>query len=262
MCTIAILFGVAESPVVLAANRDELYARPTRGPEVLAHTRHGAVVGGIDVQAGGTWLAIRADGRFAAVTNHRAIDPNRPASLKSRGTVVRELAITDDPDGYVAALDPRAYASMNVVWGDADRVSVAYTRRELGTLDTAALPHGVHVLANDRLGSPGFPGGDRLHAAIDQVLALPGGRRWAMLESQLRTALASRERCPIDQVPPSHLPQELARELTATCIYSPTYGTRSSTIAAIERGRVSHYLFADGPPDVTPYRDITALESP
>ena len=96
------------------------------------------------------------------------------------------------------------------------------------------------------------------------IALLPTNIRLALRSlnrNRLRTALTSRERSPIDQVPPSHLPQELARELTATCIYSPTYGTRSSTIAAIERGRVAHYLFADGAPDVTPYRDITALES-
>ena len=65
MCTIAILLDVVVgAPLVVAANRDELYARPTRPPESLgAH-----VAGGVDVLSGGTWLAIRRDGRFAAVT--------------------------------------------------------------------------------------------------------------------------------------------------------------------------------------------------
>jgi uncharacterized protein with NRDE domain len=44
MCTIAILFGVTDAPLVLAANRDELYARPTRPPEQLAP----GLVGGVD----------------------------------------------------------------------------------------------------------------------------------------------------------------------------------------------------------------------
>jgi hypothetical protein len=51
----------------------------------------------------------------------------------------------------------------------------------------------------------------------------------------------------------------IARELTATCIHSEHYGTRSSTLAAIERGRVHAYLHADGPPCVTPFVDHTEL---
>ena len=70
MCTIAILIRVADVPVVIAANRDELYARPTRPPEVLGP----AIVGGVDALSGGSWLAVNRAGRFAAVTNQRALD--------------------------------------------------------------------------------------------------------------------------------------------------------------------------------------------
>src|SRR5262245_14993592 len=151
MCTIAILLEVvANAPLVFAANRDELYARPTRPPESLGDR----IAGGIDALSGGTWLAIRHDGRFAAVTNQRALAPV-PAGVRSRGLAVRELAAADDPDAYVADLDPTRYASMNLVWGDARRVSIAYARHE-GTLEIEALPPGIHVLCNDRLGAEGF----------------------------------------------------------------------------------------------------------
>src|SRR3954468_16967944 len=130
MCTIAILLEVvAGAPLVVAANRDELYARPTRAPESFGD----GLAGGVDVLSGGTWLAVRRDGRFAAVTNQRVLVPV-PAGLRSRGLAVRELAATGDPDRYVAALDPTQYASMNLVWGDARGASVAYVRRE-GVLD-------------------------------------------------------------------------------------------------------------------------------
>src|SRR5215471_2688956 len=112
MCTIAIVFGVAELPLVIAANRDELYARPTRPPEVLAP----GLAGGVDALSHGTWLAVHRDGRFAAVTNQRALD-TPPPGLRSRGLAVKELALVADQDAYVAALDPTHYASMNLVWG-------------------------------------------------------------------------------------------------------------------------------------------------
>src|SRR3954468_16052170 len=93
MCTIAILLDVvAGAPLVVAANRDEIYARPSRPPESLGD----GIAGGVDAMSGGTWLAIRRDGRFAAVTNQRALAPVAPG-LRSRGLAVRELIAVDDP---------------------------------------------------------------------------------------------------------------------------------------------------------------------
>jgi uncharacterized protein with NRDE domain len=250
MCTIAILFGVAEIPLILAANRDELYARKARAPELLV-TDPARVVGGVDELSGGTWLAVRADGRFAAVTNQRALaEPLQ--GLRSRGLAVRELAAADDQDAYAAAIDPRAYASMNLVWGDAHHVSIAYLRHE-GGKQVATLPRGVHVLCNDRLGAPGFPRGVRLERAID--LALAESLAWPHLAQSLAIALADHTRVPPEEVPPSDLPPQIARELTATCIHSEYYGTRSSTLIAIEHGSVAAYLHADGAPCVTAFAD-------
>src|SRR5204862_7320293 len=131
----------------VAANRDEHYARPTRPPELLAPH----IAGGVDALSGGTWLAIHRDGRFAAVTNQRALAPVAPG-LRSRGLAVRELIAADDPERHVAALDPTRYASMNLVWGDARGVSIAYARGE-GTPQSGRLPRGTHLRCDDRLGA-------------------------------------------------------------------------------------------------------------
>lgn len=268
MCTIAILLEVVTgAPLVVAANRDEVYARPTRPPESLGDR----IAGGVDVLSGGTWLALRHDGRFAAVTNQRALAPV-PPGLRSRGLAVRELAAAADADAYVAALDPTTYASMNLVWGDARGVSIAYARRS-GSLEIERLAPGIHVLCNDRLGAEGFPRGVRLHDAI-----AAGPLRWPDLVAVLETALADHTRLDLAAVErlgsaaaqgakpgegavpaPPRLPPELARELTATCIHSPLYGTRSSTIVAAQAGRTLAYLHADGPPCTAPFVDWMAL---
>jgi uncharacterized protein with NRDE domain len=237
MCTIAILLGVTEAPVVLAANRDELYARPTRAPEMLAP----GIIGGVDEISGGTWLAIDRRGRFAAVTNQRV--PQQPAGpLRSRGLVVRELALASDPDAYVAALDPRAYASMNLVWGDTATARVAYLRHE-GDKQVVELGRGVHVLCNDRIGSPAFPRAERFANAIAPSLAAP----WPALSAVLKRALAD------------NTPALPGVPLSATCIHTPTYGTRSATIAALAPGRVLHYEHAEGAPCTTPFVDQLSL---
>jgi len=257
MCTIAILVEVADAPLVIAANRDELYARPTRGPERLAD----GIVGGVDELSGGTWLAIGKTGRFAAVTNQRVLEPP-PAGLRSRGLVVRELAMDADPDAYVRAIDPSRYASMNLAWGDASGARVAYFRRpengERGEHDIVRLAQGVHVLCNDKLGAPGFPRGERLALMIAASLAR--STKLADLVPALEHMLGDHTRSEPGDVPPSQrLPHELARELTAICIQSPTYGTRSATVAAFGPGGVLVYDHADGPPDRTPFVDRRSL---
>ena len=256
MCTIAILVDIVDgAPIVIAANRDEMYARPTRPPERLVDEPR--VVGGVDELSGGTWLALRGDGRFAAVTNQRALAAP-PAGLRSRGLAVKECAAADDPDAYVAALDPAAYASMNLVWNGPRGVAIAYARREAQTLEVERLGRGVHVLCNDRLGAPDFPRGDRLGAAI--AAAIADGVAWPKLADMLAGLLADHTRVdpPASDRPP-HLSAELARELTATCIHSPFYGTRSSTIIAIAHDHVIDYRHADGPPCTTPYADLRGL---
>jgi uncharacterized protein with NRDE domain len=283
MCTIAILLDVvAGAPLVVAANRDEIYARPSRPPESLGD----GIAGGVDALSGGTWLAIRRDGRFAAVTNQRALAPAAPG-LRSRGLAVRELIAAADPERHVAALDPTRYASMNLVWGDAGAVSIAYVRRDGGggasggtggTIDIERLPRGIHVLCNARLGADGFPRGVRLH---DAIAAAP--RVWPAIVPALEAALADHTRVdpsrtdrirsaakqgsdspcgegpPCGEPPPSHLPPAIARELTAVCIHTPGYGTRSSTILAAGRGEVIAYLHADGPPCTTRFADQRGL---
>lgn len=251
MCTIAILVGVADIPVVIAANRDELYARDTRPPQILAP----GVVGGLDAQSGGTWLAVNRTGQFAAVTNQRALAQVIPGA-RSRGLAVKELAAAEDQDSYVDALDPHEYASMNLVWGNADRVRVAYVRHE-GTKEIVTLPRGVHVLCNDKLGAEGFPRGERLATSLETMLA-----KEPLFIEHVRTLphlLGDHERVALADVPPSHLPPELGRELTAACIHSEHYGTRSATILALDHDRVAAYLHADGPPCVTSFAAQTGL---
>lgn len=252
MCTIAILVGVTDAQVVLAANRDELYARPTRPPETLGPR----IVGGRDVLSGGTWMAIRADGQFAAVTNQRVLD-QPPPGLRSRGLAVIECANAEDQDAYVRALDPELYASMNLVYGSASQVSVAYLRRETGGSELLRLGPGIHVLCNDVLGAAGFPRGERLRGSITAALA--DRPAWPVLWPRLASALGDHTRVALAETPPSSLAADLANQLTAICIHGEGYGTRSASLVALDPGRVRAYLATDGPPGETAFTDRMGL---
>jgi uncharacterized protein with NRDE domain len=258
VCTIAVALGVHPGlPLLIAANRDELYARPARPPELL--DRAGGVVGGVDAESGGTWFAVRRDGAFAAVTNQRAATPRVPGA-RSRGEVVRALLLVPDPLAYVRALDPGAYNSMNLVFGDAGAAHVAYLRHDTRTCEVAALPPGLHVLCNDRLGAPGFPRGARVEAAIAAALADHQQASEAALWPALAAALADHQQPAEDDadvaVEAPLVPAALARAVRATCIHGPGYGTRSASLVALAAGRVVRYLHAEGPPCQAPFHPV------
>lgn len=168
-----------------------------------------------------------------------------------------ECAAADDQAAYVAAIDPRSYASMNLVFGDASNVSIAYLRRETGAHDIVDLGPGIHVLANDVLGAPGSPRAERLLHLIEAAVA--ASPAWPELWPRLAAALGDRERVALTDTPPSHLPPDIARELTAIDIRSEYYGTRSSSLVALAPGRVLAYLAADGPPSEAAFTDRMGL---
>src|SRR5271166_2849729 len=88
MCMLAILYRVARNtPVLLAANREEDVERPTQFPKIQSGSPR--VVCGIDKQAGGTWLGVNQFGLLVTVTNRARVRP--PAEPRSRGLLCREL---------------------------------------------------------------------------------------------------------------------------------------------------------------------------
>lgn len=90
MCLLVILREVvSEWPLVVAANRDEWYDRPSEPPTVLSDSP--LVFGGRDLKAGGTWLAVNQRGMVSAVTNRTDGEPPSP-DLRSRGLLCLDAA--------------------------------------------------------------------------------------------------------------------------------------------------------------------------
>src|SRR5579884_996616 len=178
MCTLVALFGVnPDVPLVVAANRDELYARPWAPPALLATSPR--VVGGRDLAQRGTWLGVTEAGFFAGVTNQRTWGPPDPAR-RSRGQLVLDTLAAGSPAAalaHLAAVDAREYNPFNLMLGDARSLYVVYARGAArATIE--ALPPGIWVLNNDAIGSRDFPKASR---ARDEVARAP----WASLEPKL-----------------------------------------------------------------------------
>lgn len=256
VCTIALIHRRrTDHSLIVAANRDEFFARPAVGPSVLDASR--GVVGGRD-HKGGTWMGLTRGALFVGLTNQRTAE-NPPPNARSRGEVVLEALRAGSVDGVLSLIertDVREFPAFNLVFGDGDSLWVAYARAEGWQL--VELAPGVHVLANDRLGSPWFPKADRLRHRVEAMVDLP----YPALRAGLEHALADNEvpeDVPVD--PTSPVPIEWARALQALCIHTEVYGTRSSTIAALSSGSVADYRFCEGAPDQGSFEDFTALLS-
>jgi len=120
MCLIAIAVHASPRyPIVIAANRDEFYERPTRPLHVWDDDPN--IAGGRDLRAGGTWLAVTRDGRFAAVTNIRGNDG--PPDARSRGALVGDFVRSNvAPLAYAESIRADDYAGFHLLAGDRESV--------------------------------------------------------------------------------------------------------------------------------------------
>jgi uncharacterized protein with NRDE domain len=246
MCLILLSFKQhSRYPVILAANRDEFYERPSApvafwddAPDILA---------GKDMKDGGTWLGITRRGRIAAVTNYRD-----PASMMdgapSRGWLVREyLSGMEDPAVYFEKVAQRAdrYNAFNLIAGDASRLFY-FSNRDLSNRGRIMeLTPGLYGLSNHLLDTP-WPKVERGKTALNLMLA---GEEKPDPED-IFGILSDRSRPDDSRLPDTGVGLEWERILSAIFIVSPVYGTRSSTVLMIDRknrGILTERVYNHGP---------------
>lgn len=226
MCLILVAWRVhADYPLVVAANRDEFYARPTlpagRWPD--AHQ----VIAGRDLEAGGTWLGITDAGRFAAVTNVR--EPELPKGQRSRGDLTREFLLGKVTAAAAAkTIAGNDYAGFNLLLGDGE--NLCYLTNRNGT--PRCLPPGLYGVSNHFLDTP-WPKLTSAKARFAEALAaLPAA-------APFFSVLADDEIVPDHALPSTGVPLEWERLLSAIFVKSENYGTRASTLLTVAAdGRV------------------------
>lgn len=229
MCLILVAFQVdASLPLLVAGNRDEFHARPSRAADWWPDDRQ--VLGGRDLQAGGTWLAVHRSGRFAAVTNYRDAAPSR-AGKRSRGHLVAEfLQGCATPLQYLESIDGDRYGGFNLLVSDG-RSLAHYCNRDGVARE---LPAGVYGLSNATLDTP-WEKVERSKHILHTLLTDNAANETALLR-----LLADRNKGPSSEVKSNRLPFATAHAITAPFIVMPDYGTRCSTVVmADQQGRWS-----------------------
>jgi len=215
-------------PLIILANRDEFYQRPTaplhrwaESPEVWA---------GKDLQHGGTWACWHATGRFAALTNIR-----RPGAMydgkRSRGELPLEfLRQQGDPEEFAHSLSGMAdeFAPFNLLYGTSEQLYYSTS----DALDPIPIEEGIHGLSNASLDVP-WPKVEHVRGQLGSCLSKAGPiTTEALFDCMLRV-----DAFPDEQLPETGVPLAWERILSSPFIVSEEYGTRSTLLIRVGRDR-------------------------
>jgi uncharacterized protein with NRDE domain len=147
VCTLIVYYHMLEDyPIVLAANRDEQYARKALGPHLIRDAPR--VYAGKDAQAGGTWLGVNELGLVVGILNRHSSQP-QDASRRSRGLLcldlLRQKGANKARDFQIADARAHQYNSFYVFWADLRQAYMAYNE---GDLAIRELHRGMYMLTN------------------------------------------------------------------------------------------------------------------
>lgn len=225
MCLILFGYNISEKyPLVIAANRDEFYQRPTKPMHVWPDNP--AVIAGKDLEQGGTWFGInRYTGRFAALTNYRdpaAMKPDAP----SRGEIIVDYLKADtDTPSYLEKLRGTAgeYNGFNLLLGSGNSLYWYCNVND----EIKKITPGIHGLSNHFLDTP-WPkivsGKKQLERIVQSDVSV----------DKLFSMLLDRQLPDDGDLPDTGVGIEWERVLSPLFIQSPGYGTRSSTVMLID----------------------------
>lgn len=208
--------------LVMAGNRDELHARPSA--PLARWERPDHLLAGKDLQSGGSWLGVSEQGRFAVVTNlrgHGAPEPGRA----SRGALVTDMLSGEGRYADPGAAQLSDFNPFNLIVADRDEARFLSNRPEI---IRSALAPGLYGLSNGALDEP-WPKTMRLKEILLGWVVADAFRPEELLDGLREETLPDVGLSPTG---PSDIPQEPA--LSPIFIRNPVYGTRCSTVVAID----------------------------
>lgn len=229
MCVIALAWNAHPRwRLLLIGNRDESHARPSAA---LAPWDDLPIIAGRDLEAGGSWLGVTADGRCSVVTNVR--NPRDPQLGLSRGLLVSDyLAGIDGAVAYAEKLRLVAadFRPFNLLTFDA---KAAFHISNRPGPQAQPLSAGIHGVSNAQLDTP-WPKTQALCEQLRRWIATNADQAGPMDFSPLFDALADERWAEDAQLPDTGVGLELERRLSPAFIRGDSYGTRASTVVAID----------------------------
>lgn len=234
MCLIALALDQhLRYPLVIAANRDEFLHRPAAALDWWQNAPDTVpLLGGRDLQAGGTWMGLSAQGRLAMLTNVRDLPRHKPVA-PSRGAIVPAWLESSEPvTDFWRDTAAQGHNPFNLL--AADLTTGHWWWADDRAKAPRALGRGMYGLSNAALDTP-WPKVQRLKQALTQALECAASP--TALETMLFAALADRMAPHDDALPDTGVGLERERWLAPAFIRTPDarYGTRCSTVVIAER---------------------------
>ncbi len=228
MCLIVFAYNShPDFKLILAANRDEFYDRPTSPAGWWKD--HQGILAGRDLKAKGTWMGVDKNGRFAAVTNYRDIS-NIREDVRSRGDLPVEFLLREDSSKkYCEEVLQKGdeYNGFNLLTLDDEMTHISNYENKVNLLGD-----GVYGLSNALLDTA-WPKVEKAKNSFKAKI-----RDDFRLEDLIQ--LMQDEEVASDRdLPETGLPLEVERAVSAMCIRTSNYGTCCSTAITIDyKGKV------------------------
>jgi hypothetical protein len=239
MCLLAVQYQlVPESPILVAANREEYFDRPSLTPSIQSGKPR--ILCGVDQKAGGTWLGVNQNGLFVGLCNRATSVPL--FGQRSRGSLVMDLLRCTSSsralDKALSELGETQYEGSNLIIADA---KAGYAIHSDQRQEVVEMRPGLNIIGAHNLNDPD----DERVRMARRLLTLQ------TLDSPVKfLAVASRvfARAPVGPGRPSMV------------IRNQDYGTVSSSLIALGvKPRDAIYQFSNGAPDQTKYEDCSPM---
>ncbi len=219
-------------PLIIAANRDEFYERPSAPAAFWDDEPH--ILAGRDLLEGGTWLGVTESARIAAITNYR--DPlSHRSNAPSRGLMVSDFLRGDeDPEEFIERIRPTAkgYNGFNIIVGDLSHLFYFSNRGDV----FQEIEPGIHGLSNHLLDTP-WPKVERGRALLAEIISGDANPS----AGAVFHILADITRPDDALLPDTGVGLERERILSPLFIKSSGYGTRSSTVVFVDRNNTVRF---------------------
>lgn len=235
MCLIAFAHRVhPEYPLILIANRDEFYKRPARPAQFWVEEGFPDILAGKDLTAGGTWIGIHKNGRWAALTNYRDLNNIKENAISRGDLVLNYLKSDGEAFDYLNQIKKSTdqYNGFNLLVGNKQHI---FHYSNHNNQITEVQP-GIHALSNALLNTPwtkvcgilaDFESKIKKNQIDVQSLLLP---------------LMDKSKADDKDLPETGLTYEMEKAISSRFIVTPDYGTRCSSIIKIdEDGQIYFY---------------------
>ena len=220
-------------PLLIAANRDEFYARPALG---LHHWPGLGILAGKDLQAGGTWLGLGvARGsnqiRMAALTNYRDVAHQNPDAASRGHLTAAFLNSSVSAKNYLQKLtaNTHRYNPFNLIVFDGQDL-MGFESRHARMF---VLPAGITSVSNADFNTP-WPKLDHLRTSFEQTLAANDDE--TLMQDRLFILLSDERMAPDTALPQTGISLDRERVLSAAFIRTPDYGTRACSVIRVKNG--------------------------